>query len=610
MTALIPRSLLFADPERTSPRLSPDGQQIAWLAPHEGRMRIRIASLRGGEEQMLGDDTDSSVADIRWAADGRHVLCTADDGGDENWRLHAIDVATGTDRALTPAEGVQAELLAVEPSAPDRVLVALNERDPASHDVHEIDLSSGQRKLVLRNPGAMIEFVADADLTVRAGIIADDDGSQSVMVRRPGDAHWRTLLRAEGQDAMALEVVGVSGDGRRAHVLSSGDADTTRLLAIDCDTGATEVLAADPDHDVGGVRLCPRTRRPQYAVVTRERQELIALDPAVGGDLDALRGLTEGDFDVTAHDADDRLWIVTSTADAHPRRHWLYDRATGQGEILFDELPALSGHTLAPTTPFALTARDGLGLHGYLTFPVGVEPRGLPAVLVVHGGPWDRDVWGFDPQVQWLANRGYLCVQVNFRSSAGYGKAFLSAGDREHGGKVHDDLLDAVRWVTERGYADPERVAIYGGSYGGYAALIGATTSPEAFRCAVALAAPVNLLTVIDSMPPYWGPLRAMWTQRVGDPDTEPDFLWERSPLSRIGDLRVPLLLAQGANDPRVPRTEAEQLVEALRDRGVDHTYLEFADEGHGLVNQGNRLAFFREAEAFLARHLGGRAEP
>jgi dipeptidyl aminopeptidase/acylaminoacyl peptidase len=289
--------------------------------------------------------------------------------------------------------------------------------------------------------------------------------------------------------------------------------------------------------------------------------------------------------------------------------YWVSDRATGKARYLFPHRQALTEHTLAPMEPFTYTARDGLEIHGYLTFPPGVQRRGLPAVLVVHGGPWARDVWGYDPEAQWLANRGYLCVQVNYRGSSGYGKSFLNAGDRAWGTSMQDDLTDAVEHVIAQGWADRERIGIYGGSYGGYAALAGAAFTPDVYRCAVDLVGPSNLLTLLNSFPEYWKPMMAHWHRRVGDPEADRDMLWERSPLSRVDDIRIPLLVAQGANDPRVTQVEAEQIVAALTEKGLAHEYLLFPDEGHGLAKPENREKFYAAAEAFLAEHLGGRSD-
>jgi dipeptidyl aminopeptidase/acylaminoacyl peptidase len=344
--------------------------------------------------------------------------------------------------------------------------------------------------------------------------------------------------------------------------------------------------------------------------VLRERSEIAVLDPDLARDVERVRSLHPGDLGFAGRDHADRTWLASFSADDGPIAYYSYDRQSGEGRFLFSHRPELERYTLARMEPFTVTARDGLSLHGYLSFPPGVDRSGLPAVLFVHGGPWARDAWGFDPYAQWFANRGYLCVQVNFRGSTGYGKAFVNAGDREWGGRMHDDLLDTVSWLVERGWADPGRIGIYGGSYGGYAALAGAAFTPDVFSCAVDLVGPSNLKTLIESIPPYWRPVIAQFHQRVGNPETEAEFLWSRSPLSRADQIRIPLLIGQGANDPRVKQAESEQIVAALREKGIPHEYLLYPDEGHGFVKPENRLSFQAAAERFLAEHLGGRFEP
>ncbi|WP_218566437.1 alpha/beta hydrolase family protein [Vallicoccus soli] len=333
------------------------------------------------------------------------------------------------------------------------------------------------------------------------------------------------------------------------------------------------------------------------------------LDESLRPDLERVEALGDGDVSVGRRERGDRLWLVSVAPSDGPVAYHLYDRSTGEARFLFTHRAELAEQVLAPMEPFSFTARDGLEIHGYATFPPGVDPAGLPAVLNVHGGPWARDFWGYDPDAQWLANRGYVCLQVNFRGSTGYGKAFLNAGDKQWGRAMHDDLVDAVEHAVARGWVDRERVGIYGGSYGGYAALAGAAFTPDVFRCAVDLVGPSNLLTLLDSLPEYWKPMIAHMHRRVGDPATEKDMLWERSPLSRAGDIRIPVLVAQGANDPRVKQAEAEQIVAALQEKGLPHTYLLFEDEGHGLAKPENRERFYAACEAFLAEHLGGRAQ-
>ncbi len=612
MAELIPRRVLFGNPERVSPRISPNGASLAWIAPHKGVLNVWIAPLGADgvaweSAQVVTDDTDRGIRVFRWAHDGRHLLYLQDTGGDENWRLYDVDLHTMRRRDLTPFEGVQAQILATEKKHPGDILVGLNRDNPALHDVYRLDLVTGDLVKQVENPG-FAGWVADTELEIRAGVALEPDGSMVVKVRDGVAGDWRVLLKMPAEDALTSEPIAITADGSML-ALSSVGADTGQLVRIDLGSGATEVLAADPEADVSGVRLHPDTREPQIVTWNKERLEYRVLDDAVAADVAAVRALHPGDPDLVSHDHSDMVWLVAFTNDAGPVPYFLYDRQRREGRFLFDHRPELARYELAPMEPFSYTARDGLIIHGYATFPPGAARTGLPAVLNVHGGPWGRDSWGFNPEAQWFANRGYLCLQVNFRASTGYGKAFVNAGDREWGGAMQNDLTDAVAFAVGQGWADPARVAIYGGSYGGYAALAGAAFTPDLFRCAVDIVGPSNLKTLIETIPAYWQPQVSLYHQRVGNPETEAEFLWSRSPLSRASSIRTPLLIAQGANDPRVKQAESEQIVAALRDAGIDYEYMLFPDEGHGFAKPENRLAFYAAAERFLARHLGGRAE-
>jgi len=341
----------------------------------------------------------------------------------------------------------------------------------------------------------------------------------------------------------------------------------------------------------------------------KARVEHEVLDPSIEQDIEEITKLSSGDFGIYNRTDEDDVWLVGFTEDNQPFSYFAYERTKRQGTFLFSNRPALAKHTLSDMTPISFTARDGLTVHGYLHLPIGSKGKDLPLVLNVHGGPWHRDTWGYEPEGQWLANRGYAVLQINFRGSTGYGKEFLNAGDKEWGGKMHDDLVDAVQWAVDEGIADPARVAIYGGSYGGYAALAGATFTPDLFKCAVDIVGPSNLITFIETIPPYWSTYLTLLKQRVGDPETEADFLKSRSPLFSVDRIKIPMLIAQGANDPRVKQSESEQIVAAMRAKGIDYEYMLFPDEGHGFAKPENRLRFYAAAEQFLAKHLGGRAE-
>ena len=613
MAELIPRRVLFGNPERVSPRISPDGTLLAWIAPHEGVLNVWVApagadGVDWAQARVVTDDTDRGIRMFTWAHDGRHVLYLRDTGGDENWRLHDVDLETMQRRDLTPFDEVATQIIAAEKKFPTEILVGLNRDNPQLHDVYRLDLVSGELVKEVENPG-FIGWIADAQLVVRAGIKPQPDGGAVVMVRDSAEEEWRQLLAIDAEDALTTGPLAFSEDGASLLAESSVGADTARLVRVDLASGDVEVLAEDPEADVTGVWLHPDTREPQIVTFLKDRSEYQVLDPSVAPDLAAIRALHPGDPSLVGADNADATWLVGFTNDAGAVPYFSYNRETRSGRFLFEHQPELSRYELAPMEPFSFTSRDGLTIHGYATFPPEAERTGLPMVLNVHGGPWARDAWGYDPEAQWLANRGYLCVQVNFRGSTGYGKAFVNAGDREWGGRMQDDLVDAVAFAVGQGWADPARVAIYGGSYGGYAALAGATFTPDLFRCAVDIVGPSNLKTLIETIPPYWAPMVAQFHRRVGDPAVDAEFLWSRSPLSRVSSIRIPLLIAQGANDPRVKQAESEQIVAALREAGIDHEYLLFPDEGHGFAKPENRLRFYAAAERFLARHLGGRAE-
>ena len=606
---LIPRDVLFGNPERVEPAVSPDGTRLGWLAPLDGVMNVWVATLGQDDARPVTDDRDRGIHGWFFAPDNRHLLYVRDKQGDENWRLYDVDLESGATRDLTPFDGVQAQVVRVDKHFPDRILVGLNVDNPQLHDVYQLDLVTGELDKIVENPG-FVGWLADPRFQVRAGVAPTPDGGMTVMVRDSGDAAWRPVAEFSSEDAITSGPVGFTADGRGLFLQSSAGANAGRLVRLDLETGEVEVLVEDPVYDVSAAVQHPDTYEMQFVVFERERADYVVLDPGVKADIDAIRALHPGDFFLTSRDDADRIWVIGFTDDDGPVPYFAWDRAMRRATFLFDHRPDLKRHTLAPMEPFSYVTRDGLTVHGYLTFPVGVERRGLATVLDVHGGPWHRDTWGFNPEAQWLANRGYLCVQVNYRGSTGYGKDFVNAGDKEWGGRMHDDLVDAVRHVVDQGWADPARVGIYGGSYGGFAALTAATLTPDLFRCAVDIVGPSNLKTFIEGIPPYWAPLIAQLHNRVGNPATEEEFLWERSPLSRAGRVSIPLLIAQGANDPRVRREESEQIVAALEAKGIPHTYLLFEDEGHGFVKPENRMRFHAVAERFLADHLQGRYEP
>jgi dipeptidyl aminopeptidase/acylaminoacyl peptidase len=512
-------------------------------------------------------------------------------------------------RNLTPFKGVRAELFPTNPNFPDELLVALNKRDPRHHDVYRVNLKSGEIALDTENREGFADFTADHQHRVRAAHRIRPDGGMEILVRDDPKSPWRRLLEWGPEETFG-GVVGFTPDSKGLYLLSSVEANAARLSEVEIASGKVKVLAQDPQYDLSRVLTNPKKHHVEAAAFARARTEWTVVDKSLEPDFETLRKIRDGDFFVMSRDLEDTVWTVAFTVDDGPVAFYLYERAAKKATLLFTNQPALESHRLAKMQPVSFTSRDGMTLHGYLALPLGVEPKGLPLVLNVHGGPWGRDSWGYRPDVQWLANRGYAVLLVNFRGSTGYGKAHLNAGDRQWGAKMHDDLLDAKAWAVKQGHADPKKICIFGGSYGGYATLVGLAFTPDEFACGVDIVGPSNLITLIKSIPPYWKPMKGVFDRRVGSLEADEEMLKSRSPLFKAEQIKAPLLIGQGANDPRVKQAESDQIVQAMRKNGKEVEYLVFPDEGHGFARPENRLKFYAAAEAFLAKHLGGRAEP
>lgn len=612
-TKLIPRELLFGNPERTGPQISPDGKRLAFVAPVDGVLNVWVSTIGKTDARPVTSSTDRPVRSYAWTHDGHHLLYLQDKGGNENFHCYLVDVDGGEERDLTPFDAIQARILATSPHVPDRVLLGINRDDPQFHDAYSVDLSTGELELVASNPGfgtLVGNWLVDSDLQPRGGLKQTAEGGWEIHYRDTADDEWRVIYTVAAEDYLNARIVGFNGDGKAIYLSDAKKTDTCQLLKLDVVTGDTEVIASDDNYDWYSARLHPMTKDVQIVGFFKDRLELQAVDPLVSDDLDKLRKHDPGDLVIINGDDADRTWLVAYVHDNSSSIYCIYNRDSGDIVELFQDRPELNSYELASTQPYSFSARDGLVVHGYMTFPPGSDKTNLPTVLMVHGGPWGRDLWGFNPQAQWLANRGYLCVQVDFRGSTGYGKEFVNAADHEWAGKMHDDLIDAVEFVADKGYCDRSRVAIYGGSYGGYAALVGATFTPDFFKCAVDSVGPSNLITLLNNIPPYWKPWENVWHTRLGHPERDRDELWSRSPLSRVDQIKIPMLIAQGANDPRVTKVEAEQIVDAMKERGIPHEYLLFEDEGHGFAKPENSLKFYKHVEKFLAEHLGGRSEP
>ncbi len=616
---LIPRKILFGNPARAHARISPDGAQLAFLAPVDNVLNVWVAPAASpGDARPVTRDRRRGIRAFAWAYTNRHILYSQDTDGDEDWHVYSVDLESDAIRDLTPIEKIAARIEGVSPKAPEEVLVGINDRGGRElHDVYRIDIRTGQRRLIQENPG-FAGFAADDDYRVRFAVTVTPDAGHLYLKPDAADG-WREWLRIEPEDAMTTHAAGFDRTAARCYMLDSRGRDTSALKTVDLETGAEELLAESDLADIDGVLTHPTGKHVQAASFTHARRRWRVLDPAIQDDLDYLAGVAGGDVWVTSRSLDDRVWTVAFTMDTGPARFYLYDRAAREARFLFTSQPELEGLPLTRMHPVIVRARDGLDLVSYLSLPAASDPEGrgrperpLPMVLLVHGGPWARDDWGYNPLHQWLADRGYAVLSVNYRGSTGFGKDFINRANLEWARAMHDDLIDAVDWAVAEGVADRERVAIMGGSYGGYATLVGLTFTPERFACGVDIVGPSNLITLMENPPPYWAPIMPLLKVRIGDYTTDVGraLLESRSPLNFVDRIRSPLLIGQGRQDPRVKQAESDQIVEAMTGKGIPVAYMLFTEEGHGFAKPENRMAFYAVAEAFLAAHLGGAAEP
>jgi dipeptidyl aminopeptidase/acylaminoacyl peptidase len=597
---------------------------LAYLAPDENNvLNVWIEDLEGSSEPaLITSDEKRGIRHFLWTYDSQNVLYIQDKDGDENWHLYLTNLESKGTRDLTPYENVVATIISYEPEFPTEALIALNKRNPTVFDVYRIDLSTAALELVAENNLNEIQWVADHQLQVRASTAYAPDGNTILRIRDDQGSPWLELMQwsplEEGR------VLTFSSNGDALYLATNANASSIRLLKVNLADRSQEVIASDPNYDLLGeyqpeVMINPITQEIEAIAVNRERLEWIFLDPKFEADFSFLQQdnktlkLSSGEFvdetlKVISRDLSDEHWIVKYSSDVHAGHFFLYDRTTQESRFLFHSKSKLDEYHsfFCEMTPISFEARDGMKLHGYLTLPTGSVSKNLPTVLFVHGGPWARDSWGFQPFVQLFANRGYAVLQINYRGSTGYGKEYLNAGNREWAGKMHTDLIDGKEWLVKQGIANPDKVAIAGGSYGGYATLVGLTFTPKEFACGVDIVGPSNLVSLLETFPPYWAPIRTLFDVRIGK---EKEFLESRSPLFKADQICRPLFIAQGANDPRVKQSESDQIVAAMRKSGKEVEYLLISDEGHGFARPENSIEFAGATEAFLHKHLGGRAE-
>ena len=616
---LIERTKLFGNPSRTAGQISPDGKWLSWLAPRDGVMNVWVAPVaKPGEGRALTAEKVRPIRSYFWAPDASMILFINDKGGDEDFLLYGVDVASGVQKSLTPFTKTRVQIAGLSRQVKDRILIGLNNRDPRWHDVHSLDLKTGKLTLVMKNDG-YAGFGVDQQLRIRSATKPRPDGGSEIYKVENGVVAATPEESIDFEDSSATGPAGYTNDGSTRYWLDTRGRDTAALVAQDLRSNARTVLAENARADIGGAMASPLTGKVDAYATNYLKVEWIALDPAIKGDLDFLKTKLKGQVAVTSRTDRDDLWTVAVDPVTGPAAFYLYDRKAQQLTKLFTTRPELETATLADMHPVEIKSRDGLTQVSYLTLPPGSDADGdgkpdkpVPMVLLVHGGPWGRDGYGYNGLHQWLANRGYAVLSPNFRASTGFGKKYLAAGNLQWGLKMHDDLLDAVDWAVQRGVTTRDKVAIMGGSYGGYAVLAGLAFTPETFACGVDIVGPSNLNTLLAATPSYWESGRRQMFRRMGDPGTPEGqaVLKAASPLFKADAIKRPLLIGQGANDPRVNQRESTQIVDAMKAKNIPVTYVLFPDEGHGFARPENNLAFYAASEHFLERCLGGRSEP
>ncbi len=603
--ARIPLRDFFRNPEQTAFQISPDGRSISWLGPWERRLNVFVRPVDGGEAVRVTSEAARDIGGYFWKGD--RIVFVKDFGGDENFHVVTVDRGGGDPRDLTPGEKVKADVVDILEDDDDHMILSHNRRDESVFDVFRINLATGEETLIAENPGNIVSWGTDHDGRLR--VAGTSDGVNTSLLYRATEADEFTPIVTtsfkEGVSPLFFTF-----DNQRLFVASNRGRDKSAIFEFDPVTAKEGTLLVESDEvDVDSLLYSRKRKVLTAARWTTSKLQRKFFDAETEAMFRDLEGKLPGyEVSLTSANKDEDKFIVAATSDRTPGKRYLYDKATRELMLLADVAPWLPEAGLAAMQPIEYTSRDGLTIHGYLTLPRGVAPRNLPVVVNVHGGPWARDVWGFDPEVQFLANRGYAVLQVNFRGSTGYGRKFWEASFREWGRKMQDDVTDGVQWLIAEGIADPKRVAIYGGSYGGYATLAGLAYTPDLYAAGIDYVGVSNLLTFMKAIPPYWKPMLAMLQEMVGDMEKDEAMLRAASPVFSADRIKAPLLIAQGAKDPRVVKSESDQMVEAMRARGVEVEYLVKENEGHGFRNEENRFEFYEAMERFLGRHLGAAA--
>lgn len=617
---LIPRAKIFGNPSRSGGQISPDGKHVSWLAPVGNVMNVWVAPIGNlAAAKAVTKETKRGLQSYFWAPDGTHIIYLQDSGGNENFRVHSVEIATLKDIALTKAgDKVRAQIEGVSRERPDVVLIGLNDRNPQFFDLYEVDYRTGASKLVMENPGYG-GFVTDNQLKPRFAF-QQVPGGGSKYFRLGADGKWTEALAIANEDFFTTNPIGFNKAGTTLYWVDSRGRDKAALVKMDAASLKTEVIAASDKADIAGLLTDPETYEPIAYSVNYLKNEWTPLNAAAKADFDFLKSKLPGEVAIVSSTDDGSKLIVAASAAETPATAYIYDRKAKTLTKLYETRPDLAAYKLQPMWPVEIPTGDGKTLVSYLTLPAGSDANNdgkpdkpVPLVLNVHGGPWARDAYGYNSAHQWLADRGYAVLSVNYRGSTGFGKGFINAAIGEWSGKMHQDLLDAVDWAVKRGVTTKDKVAIFGGSYGGYATLVGLTFTPDTFACGVDIVGPSNLKTLMESFPAYWRPvLEGTFYKHIGDPSKPEDLkrMMAQSPITRVDAITRPLLIGQGGNDPRVVKAESDQIVAAMKAKNLPVTYINYPDEGHGFVRPENRLSFFGITEGFLAKCLGGKVQP
>jgi dipeptidyl aminopeptidase/acylaminoacyl peptidase len=622
---LIPRTVLFSNPEHDQVTISPDGKSLGYLAPSEqGVANVWIESVATHEKRMVTRAGHRGVPNYVWSYDSGRILYFSDENGNEDFHVYSADLKSGAVRDLTPFQGIQAQVLLQAPARPQEILIGMNLRDRRLFDMYRVNLDTGATVLDTQNPGDVIGWTADANLVIRAATAFTEKLETIVRVRDSQKAPWRDLLIMPFEQAPFLGqvnggnvIIGFSKDGKKLIAGSSKGSPTTRLIELDAATGKElRVLASDARGDLWQIfgdhfiaLTDPQEMRIQAVAFDYQKPEWRALDAATEADFKYLAGLQKGVFAINSQDLTGSQWTVVFFNDVSPTAYYLYDRKARKARLLFRDNPALEKYTLAEMKPLEIPARDGFGLVSYLTLPPGGSGKNLPLVLSIHGGPWARDEWGYDPYTQWLANRGYAVLQVNYRAST-VNEPYMNAGNNRIGTGTDDDLTDAVRWMIQQGIADPKRIALMGASFGGYSVLRGLALHPDLYACGVDVVGPSDMATLMNSIPDYWQPVKKRWLRRIGDVTSDTALNQKISPLYHAAEIRAPLLIGHGMNDPRVKFEQSVKIADTIRKNGGAVTLVLYSDEGHGFERPENNLDFNGRTEEFLHACAGGRFEP